>query len=438
MRRGLMGGILLSLTVAVLPLLSASQSSATSLPKLSVASGADIVGSTDTQLAFSAHLSTPATTTVTVAYQTVNGSATAGTNYVMAEGTLSIPAGSSGASIGVTILPQPYTSTSSNLTFDLSLSGATGASLVQTTAVGTIHSDPDLANINGTLEDAVIDPTSHYAYITNYSDNEVDVLDLNTGNFERPIAVGSEPTGLDITKSGTRLYVCDSGSPAISVVNLTTRKTIKTIVTPPGIMTDTAYGIALTDNDKAVFTQTFKGSGFQANVYVLNLKTDAFTVLSTAGAHGLVTEETRVFRSADYSTIAGVLGDESGGPFFVYHAATGSVKDGGVNSNLQWGALNSTGTKLLVDPGTHVINASTGALLGAISTTSNSGVAIAPSGNTAYSVGNGAVNVLDLSTFLQTATIPAPDATGAGTLVVSPDGHTLVALTTSGVTIIKT
>lgn len=435
MGRRLTCGIGIGLAAVLLPLVPALASQAASLPDLTAKPATVIAGPADTRLAFSVALSAASTSAVTVHYKTVNGTAVAGTNFDAATGTLTIPAGSTSGSVDVTALPVKYTATPTDLTFGLKLSHVTGAVLTGATATGTIHPDPYLAAVSGQLGDVVIGPRSHYAYITNTSENEVDVLNLTTGAYGKPIFVGSNPVGLDITPDGKYLYVCDSGGQTISVVDLAEGKTVKTILAPSGAVT--AYWIGIASNGEAVYTDTFQGSGFGANVYLLNLQTDHFKKLTGGGVDGLITPDTTVFRTSDYSTVVGLLGEDSGGDFFTYHAKTGTVTSGAINNFVQWGAVNASGTELIADPGTYVADLATGTLLGTINS-SGEGVVFAPSGRIAYSVGNGVINIMNVSRFLQTGTIPAPDATGGpGILVISPNGHTLVALTASGATIIR-
>jgi hypothetical protein len=137
----------------------------------------------------------------------------------------------------------------------------------------------------------------------------------------------------------------------------------RNIATPPGFNTERAFSIAIANNGHALFTTTFSGSGFGAHVYDLNLSNDAITILTAGGINGQVTEATPVIRSSDHSTIAGLLGDDSGGPFFIYHAATATVTNGSLNTLIHWGALSGTGSELLVDDGgTVAVITSTGRL----------------------------------------------------------------------------
>ena len=68
-----------------------------------------------------------------------------------------------------------------------------------------------MAGSSDTFQDVVINPTSKTAYLTVQSKNQVDVLNLKKGTFAKPIPVGSDPLGIDITPDGKTLYVV-SGS----------------------------------------------------------------------------------------------------------------------------------------------------------------------------------------------------------------------------------
>jgi YVTN family beta-propeller protein len=320
--------------------------------------------------------------------------------------------------------------------FTMNLSNPTGATLGTASALGVIHADPYLAVHSGSLQDAVIDPTSRVAFITNFASNEVEILNLATGAYLAPIPVGSQPQGIDVTPDGKTLYVCDSGGQTISVVDVASRKVIKTIITPAGFDSERAYSIAIGNNGHALFTTTFFGSGFGAHVYDLNLTTDAISIFTPGGINGQVTEITPVFRSADYSTIGGLLGDDSGGPFFVYHVSSSTTVSGGLSNFIQWGGLSGNGKTLLVDPGTYVVDTATGALLGTI-TGNGSGLVVSSTGTAAGRLEPGDVGALNVSRFMKTGTIPTPDATNPGNMTLSPNSAFIVAMTTSGATVIR-
>ena len=394
-----------------------------------------------TTLTFPIELSATTTTPVTVRYQTVNGSAIAGTDYKAASGTATIPAGSKATSVHVSVYPVGISSKGTTKTMSLQLSDPTGATLGTSSATGTIYPDPYTATRTGTLGGAVIDPHSQYAYVTDSSLNEVDVLDIQTGRYVARIPVGSDPTSIDITPDGKSLYVCDSGGQTISVIDVATRKVVQTIFTPAGFDAERPFSIAIGNAGYALFTTTFNGSGFGGHIYQLDLATDAISVFTGAGINGQVTEDTPLTRSGDYSRIAGVLGDYSAGTFFIVLASTSAVTSGSLNAFVQWPALNQKGSALLVDPatygfgpGTYVIDTATGALAGTISG-AGAGLAMG-STSMAYRMVTGGVDVLDVPVFLQTGSFPAPDAKNPGLLEIAPNSHTLLAPTSTGVTLI--
>ena len=405
------------------------------LPVLSFARAQAIASPHGAVMTFQATLSAASTSAVTVHFATKNGTALAGTDYVAASGTFQLAAGSTSGSVTVTLLPVKLGAGGSNKTFSLALSNPVGATLAKTSATGTIHPDVYDTGSPDTFADVVVNPASTTAYLTVPALNEVAVLNLTTGTYAKPIPVGSNPHGIDITPDGTTLFVCDSGGQTISKVTLATRK-VATITTPPGFDSETPLSIAVMNNSQAIYTTTFSGSGFGAHAYDLNLSTDVSTVVSSLGINGQVTEASPVSRSADYSTVGVVLGDDSGGPWDVYTAATGNVVSGSLNAFISSSSLDGNGSTLLID-GTFVIGAASGALLGTISDAGGSSVQNA-SGSAGYVLESSSVQKLNITRFLAGKSISLPQpAAGGAQLAMSPNGHILVAETGGGATIVE-
>jgi hypothetical protein len=91
---------------------------------------------------FTATLSQPSAQTVTVAYATGNGTATAGSDYVAASGTVTFPPGTTTQPIGVTLNGDTFNEPTE--TFFLTLSSATNATISGGQGVVTINNDDDL------------------------------------------------------------------------------------------------------------------------------------------------------------------------------------------------------------------------------------------------------------------------------------------------------
>jgi Calx-beta domain len=90
-------------------------------------------------MSFTVSLSSAAAGTVTVHYETADGTATSGSDYQSKSGTVSISAGATSATITIKIYgdrtPEP------NETFSVNLSNASGATIADATATGTILND---------------------------------------------------------------------------------------------------------------------------------------------------------------------------------------------------------------------------------------------------------------------------------------------------------
>ncbi len=91
------------------------------------------------QMLFTVSLSRAATSAVSVTYATQNGTAAAGSDFVANTGTLSFAAGEVSKTIAVTI--NGDTAVEADESFNLLLSGVTGATIADGTGVGTIRND---------------------------------------------------------------------------------------------------------------------------------------------------------------------------------------------------------------------------------------------------------------------------------------------------------
>ena len=113
---------------------------ATTLPQASIANTAVAEGNSGTtNAAFTVTLSKPSTKTVTVGYSTANGTATAGSDYTAAAGTLTFAPGVTTQKVNVAVAGD--TAVEPTETFTVKLANPGNATLGTATATGTITND---------------------------------------------------------------------------------------------------------------------------------------------------------------------------------------------------------------------------------------------------------------------------------------------------------
>ena len=307
-----------------------------------------------------------------------------------------------------------------------------------------------LVQITGTIGDLVVDGACQHVYATNTTTNKVEVIDLDTGELQSPIQVGSKPVGLDVTPDGQFLYVANSGGNNISVVDLVHRVELRKITVPAGFTNDTPYWIAIASNGLALFSPTFGGSGFGAHLEQLVLATDAVSVRTDFWYSGTTTEVTRLVASADRTAIGVMAGDISSGPVFKYTAATNTFSpEKDLNVFLSGISLDATGSTFVVNLGTFVLDGAL-SLAGTIPPVppqqfARGGTATSPDGTLGYRVAGATVEFLDLAAFtvigsrkLLDTTDTAFNFSTTGLMDLSDDGTLLAIITDHGVSLVRT
>ena len=194
-------------------------------PALSIGGASVTEGNSGTSnLAFTVSLSNAATSPVTVRYATSDGTATAGSDYVGASGTVTFAAGESSRTITVAVIGD--TATEANETFAMTLSNPSGATLATASALGTIVND-DTAGAPGTGTGAgvVYDVTTSGPDIVGFNPakDKLNLGDVSVHNFivvDTPDGVGfrSPWTGETAVIAGVSLgqLTIDSFAPIIN------------------------------------------------------------------------------------------------------------------------------------------------------------------------------------------------------------------------------
>jgi YVTN family beta-propeller protein len=228
---------------------------------------------------FTVSLSGASGQTVTVNYATANGSATAGSDYIATNGTLTFLPDETSKTIIVVV--NGDTLVEGNETFVVNLTNPTNATILDGQGVGTITNDDTLttrayiAQINeGTV--FVIDTSIHkgvalvpvgnrpaaiavnsagtHTYVTNDADNTVSVINTTNNTVIATVPVGDSPDGgIAVNPAGTRIYVTNLFSDTVSVIDASSNTVIATIPVPVGTR---PAGIAVHPDGSRVYVAT--------------------------------------------------------------------------------------------------------------------------------------------------------------------------------------
>jgi hypothetical protein len=279
---------------------------------------------------FTLSLSGPTSLTVTVAYATANGTASAGSDYMAASGTLTFAPGSTSQPLPVQVLGDLIAEPDE--TFFVNLTGPTNATLGDAQGVGTIGDDdaPSLSSNelnHGSLQraDLLVRPDLYRIGQKPYSSYEV-VIDGTSGDIV-PVAL-ERLAGNNVTVLQSATAVAVGGSVSLRFENTTsltiTNQHIRmdgACATPCG--SDDVYRIRAFETTYSI--PRFNNAGSQVTVLLLQ-NPAAYTVSgniwfwSTSGtllgtrSFSLTAKQTLILNTA---TISGVTGQ--GGTMTLSH-----------------------------------------------------------------------------------------------------------------------
>jgi len=219
------------------------------------------------------------------------------------------------------------------------------------------------------------------AYITNYGDSTVSVINVATNAVATTIKVGKHPRGVSVSPDGIRVYVANNGSNTVSVINAITNTVEATIAVGTN-----PFGISVSPNN--------------GKVYVANTNDNTVTVINAAT--NTVAATIPLGYAYDYPY--GISVNHDGSKVYVVNENRGSVT---------------------------VINTATNAVSDSIVKDSNFnfpyGISISPDGSKAYVTNQnswpdlGYVSVINTAADTVLATIPVNGFAPEG-VCVSPDG----------------
>jgi YVTN family beta-propeller protein len=123
-----------------------------------------------------------------------------------------------------------------------------------------------------------------YAYITNSGSSSLSIIDTVTNKVESGVKVGERPYGIAVTPDRTKVYVTNSGSNTVSVINMSTEAKITlpigafygfslfpyTKTTTTVSVGNTPRGIAVSPNG----TEVYVANSGSNNVSIINTSTD--------------------------------------------------------------------------------------------------------------------------------------------------------------------
>jgi Calx-beta domain len=220
----------------------------TTLPTLSV--NDPTVSENGGNLVYTVTLSAASTSSVTVAYSTAPGTATAGTDYTTQTGTLTIPAGQTSGTISVPILND--SAVEPNETVLLNLTNPTGATIADAQGSGTITNDDQASAPTLAVSDVTVSEGGAALVTVSLSGPATGPVSVAYGTAPGSAVAGSDYTSL----TGTLNFATGETSKTVSVTTINdtvfepTESFNFNLSSPTGATIADGTGvITITDND---------------------------------------------------------------------------------------------------------------------------------------------------------------------------------------------
>jgi YVTN family beta-propeller protein len=197
----------------------------------------------------------------------------------------------------------------------------------------------------GTPSDIVLDEQRHLLYLVNNKTNQVDVLDYTITTPGQQvishIAVGKTPLAAAMSMDGNWLYVSNSGSSTLSVIDLTQGRVVQSVLlpsAPQGVevgndgrvlisMNGTGVTNGVAQGTLSVFDRTLAAGQQVQPVSVPALTTTPVGINTNGGStRPITTFASKLLRTPDGQFIVGVVTPTNATTYvFVYEVASGIV-----------------------------------------------------------------------------------------------------------------
>ena len=164
--------------------------------------------------------------------------------------------------------------------------------------------------VNSQVERMRVDPQRPYLYAIDRVNNSLHFVNLTSQTVEKTIFIGSTPTALDINAANTELYVANSGSTEIAVVDLTTQTKTRSLLVEvtAGSTTGNPYRLVATTGNTLVFSAQDTFSPLRLVSAATGATLTSTTTSSLGGAMVASPDGTHVYTAGYYLSRFDIVG----------------------------------------------------------------------------------------------------------------------------------
>jgi YVTN family beta-propeller protein len=236
-----------------------------------------------------------------------------------------------------------------------------------------------------------------------------------------PVGSGGDPTGVAVTPNGALVYVTNSLTENVSVLNTATNAVTQILIN------DQSYGVAITPNGALAYV----AGG--ANVYAIDTATNAIVGTVPVGGNGIAITPNGAFAyvSSVFSGNVAVIDTATNTVVATVSVGSFAAPGGGgvaITPNGAFAYVTESGNVSVINTATNTVVATVPAVAGAV------GVAITPNGAFAYVSGATDVAVINTATNTVVTTVPySPTIYSAGGgVAITSDGSFVYVTSYSG------
>ena len=358
--------------------------------------------------------------------------------------TVSPASGTTPAKITVSIDPGQFqTQGTSAVTLSISSSSAVNIP----SPVRVLISNPDeyqrgsVVDVPGVLTDLMADPARNRFYILRQDLNELEIFDGSSNQMIVALRTATTPSMMAMTTDGNYLLVANDNSQLLSVFDLNALQAVSPVVLPGG-----HYGHSVAASNNAILVLANNNANSTGTIDTVNLQTGTATALPTLGIFQNQLSTTAVLAGSPNG--ANILVADPNGAVLLYSAAANTFTVGRHDLQSLSGAFAASSYNTFVI-GSNVFNASlvpqgtlgSGGTTSGFAFTGQGGYQVAAaSASTAGVIQNlPALTGVQISptAMVEAPLLPSTQFNFTRTVAPMPSAGTVIALTTSGFTVLS-